>query len=88
MFKFTVGERVKDIITGFVGVIECRTEWLNGCRRYGVRPQKLGKDGAMPDMVQFDEEQLIADGKRLKLPEKAPTGGGKDAIARGQTVSR
>lgn len=53
-----LGDRVKDRITGFVGIAECRAEWLYGCVRISVRPEKFGKDGKQPDLVTFDEPQL------------------------------
>lgn len=58
IFKFNLGDEVKDIITGFRGVIDSRTQWLNGCTRYGVQPSKLTKDGNVQDARAFDEQQL------------------------------
>ena len=39
-----LGFTVKDIITGFTGVVTAKTVWLNGCIRYGVQSREL-KDG-------------------------------------------
>ena len=43
-FKFELGSVARDRITGFKGVVVCRTQWLNGCNTYGLAPQEL-KDG-------------------------------------------
>lgn len=51
--KINVGDVCKDTITGFQGVCECRTEWLNGCARIGIRPQTLTKDGKPIDIETF-----------------------------------
>jgi len=52
-----IGETVKDIVTGFKGVVTSRTEYLYGCTRLGVQP-KADKDGKMPEAQWFDEPAL------------------------------
>lgn len=60
MFKpIGLGDRVKDPVTGFVGIITCTTTWLNGCIRFGVQQEKLGKDGKAQESVYFDQTQLV-----------------------------
>ena len=56
-FKFDNGDKVKDKITGFTGIIVRRTQWLNNCNTYGVQPEKL-KDGIPQNVQSFDEPQL------------------------------
>jgi hypothetical protein len=56
-WKFNLGDTVKDVITGFTGVVTCRSEWLNNCNTYGVQPTKL-KDGIPQNRQGFDEPQL------------------------------
>lgn len=56
-FKFELGDEVKDIITGFKGVVISRTQWLNACNVYGVQPRKL-KDNKIQEKGHFDEPQL------------------------------
>ncbi len=53
-----LGRRAKDTISGFEGIIESRTEWLNGCFRVGLAPDHLDKDGKMLDSRAFDAEQI------------------------------
>jgi len=56
-FKFDLGDKVRDSITGFVGIVVLRSQWLNNCNTYGVQPTEL-KDGAPQDRQHFDEPQL------------------------------
>jgi hypothetical protein len=53
-----LGDRVEDIVTGLIGVVVSRTEWLYDCVRYGVQPVELGKDGKKAEIEYFDEPQL------------------------------
>ncbi len=52
-----LGARVQDIVSGFKGVVTARTEFLNGCVRCCVAPEKLDK-GAVSDGYWFDVQQL------------------------------
>jgi len=40
MFKYNLGEKFKDKLTGFVGIIQARTEYLTGCIKYGLQNAK------------------------------------------------
>ena len=53
-----LGRLAKDTISGFEGIIESRTEWLNGCFRIALAPNRLDKDGKMLDSKAFDAEQI------------------------------
>ena len=86
MFKFELGDRVKDAVTGFKGVVVAQTKWLNGCIRYNVQSEKL-KDGRPQDAYAFDEEQLSVVGSPIKIKQQ-PTGGPRPDVTRGNTVSR
>lgn len=55
--KYENGTKVRDIITGFEGIITARTDYLNRCVRYGVQPQEL-HDGKPVEAQWFDEEQV------------------------------
>ena len=68
-----LGDKARDTISGFTGIIVAITDWLNGCRRITIAPQEL-KDGKRIDSDTFDCEQIerveIAAPKVTK-----PTGG-------------
>lgn len=72
-FKFNLGDKVKDSITGFTGVITLRSQWLNNCNTYGVQPTEL-KDGAPQERQHFDEPQLIVVEEKVSK-ESRSTGG-------------
>ena len=53
-----LGDRVRDIITGFEGIVVAETNWLYGCRRLTVQPEAIDKDGDVVKTGTFDEPQL------------------------------
>lgn len=56
MFKFSLGIKVKDRITGFKGVLVSRCDHITGCNTYGVLAE--AKDDASKDARWFDELRL------------------------------
>lgn len=52
-----LGRLARDVVSGFEGIIECRSEWLNGCFRIQLAP-KVDKDGKLRDSSCFDAEQI------------------------------
>jgi len=54
-----LGDKVKDTITGFYGVVVGVTNWLDGCRRIGIQAIEL-KDGKPFDIEWFDEQRIIS----------------------------
>jgi len=55
--RIKLGSKVKDEVSGFVGIAENCAEYLYGCDRYGVQPP-IDKDGKLPDDCVFDDMQL------------------------------
>ncbi len=53
-----LGQKVKDIITGFEGIAVSRVEYLTGCAQIGVTPS-VGNDGKIPDTQYFDHTRLV-----------------------------
>jgi len=69
-----LGDKVKDKVTGLVGIAVSKIEYLNGCVQYGVSP-KVKKDSTELLTWNIDEEQLESlEKKRVKI-KKSPTGG-------------
>lgn len=56
-FRFNLGDKVRDKITTFEGIVTGRHQWINNCNTYSVKPQTL-KDGAPQEAHAFDEPQL------------------------------
>jgi len=52
-----LGDKVKDKITGYTGIVVGITSWQNGCRTVGIKSLKL-KDGIPQDSHWLDENQL------------------------------
>ena len=53
-----LGDRVRDRISGFEGIVIGVSDWLYGCRRPVVQPSTLTSDGKPTDSQSFDEPQL------------------------------
>jgi hypothetical protein len=70
-----LGATVQDTISGFKGVVVCKSFWLNGCIRITMSPEKLKDDGSPHDNQTFDIEQLklLKDAPaRLTIPSGGP----------------
>lgn len=67
-----LGDVARDKITGFTGVVVCRSKWLHGCERLVLQPREL-KDGKPIESAAFDEPQL-------ELVERAALEGTQDRI--------
>jgi len=80
-----LGDLAKDKITGFTGVVECISEWLNSCRRITIKPTKLDDNGQPLSNQTFDAPQvevieagyfdkpIIKKGQKTGGPEIKPT---------------
>jgi hypothetical protein len=76
-----LGDRVKDRVTGFQGIVVARSEYLHGCRRVGVQSEKL-EEGKPTEAQWFDEPQVdvvkpaVHAGFEAKPAAAAPRRGG------------
>lgn len=69
-----LGDRAKDKVTGYTGIVVAKTHWLNGCVRVNIQSEAL-KDGKPLDAEGFDSEQVevIAKGVHpVKPPREGP----------------
>ena len=75
-FKYSNGDEVVDVVSGFTGIIDCCSLWLNGCRRYSVQPKMKEGETTKPDSLWIDEESIkkISDGVS-KTVKPTKTGG-------------
>ena len=68
--KVELGDCVKDLITGFEGIVVGTSRWLYGCKRIVVRSQSL-HEGKPIETEWFDVKQLeILEKDVIKRPEK------------------
>ncbi len=70
----SLGERVRDKISGFEGIAYARSEYLNGCSRIMIAPTKLKDDGSPIEGEWFDTQQVEVVGPGLNAEQK-PSGG-------------
>jgi len=83
-----LGSRVKDTISGLEGIATGRTEYLFGCVRIQVTPQKV-KDGAAVEGQWLDEDQLVKAGSFVPArPTAGATGGPMPAPKRAADATR
>lgn len=74
MFKFNLGDVLRDKVTGFAGVVMARSDYFTGCRHYALQAQKVNKDGKVPDWEWLDEQRLEkASGKVVSFATPAKT---------------
>jgi hypothetical protein len=73
LYKFPLGAKIKDKISGFKGVCTGRLEFLNGCKRYQISPEKLDA-GKVIEAIWFDEEQVELISNKNNFIQK-PVGG-------------
>jgi hypothetical protein len=69
IFKFELGIKCKDVVTGFEGIVTDRCEHLNGCNTYGISPQKT-EAGKPVNTSWFDENRIEITGKGIELHEQ------------------
>lgn len=69
-----LGDKAKDSISGFAGIVTGYYTYLNGCVRCQIEPDRLGKDRAPIESRTFDIEQLVLV-KSAKPRVVTPSGG-------------
>lgn len=69
-----MGKEVKDMVTGYSGIVTGKITWLFGCNQYHVLP-KASDDGSLKDGVWFDEGRLIVIGEGIRPEQVMPTSG-------------
>ena len=76
MMRVVIGDRVKDIMTGFEGIAYGRWECLTGCVSFDVHP-RVNAEGEIPSSQWIDESRLEVIEKgavSLIVNEKEPAG--------------
>ena len=69
-----LGDKVRDPITGFEGIVTSRSEHINGCTRIGVQPP-MDKDGRVPSPEWLDEPAVDLIEAGVFKPKSRKTGG-------------
>ena len=74
----TLGDKVKDPVTGINGIAYSRIMYLQGCDRIGIQGPTLlvkGKLPEVPELYYVDEPQLVVIVKAKKPKRKTKNGG-------------
>lgn len=67
-----LGDRMKDMITGFEGVATGYVRYLTGCHQFLLAP-RVKDDGALVDSQWFDESRLkVTRGNAVTIPGGVP----------------
>lgn len=79
-----MGDKMRDMISGYEGIATGRTAYMNGCVKW-LLERELDKDGK-EQSCWFDEQRLnVIESKAFTLPsqtaERAATGGGPMLLA-------
>lgn len=53
-----LGQKAKDKITGFEGILTARHQYITGCDQYQLSPDGLDEDGKLKEMYSFDEGRI------------------------------
>jgi hypothetical protein len=85
IMKITLGDKVKDTVTGFTGIAVARVNWLHGCDRIIIQPAGTDKDGKIFESQHFDEPQVIVLQPKKVKEGNHSTGGFKSDIIRQKT---
>lgn len=75
-----LGNKAKDKITGFTGVLTGRAEYLTGCTQYSLQPE-CKEDGSFISANWFDEGRLIDLGNSIESKDVIGEKNGADFSA-------
>lgn len=78
--RVELGDRVRDKVSGFGGIVTSLTYWLNGCVRVGIEAEDLD-NGKVRDSYSIDEAQvsILLKGAVTPYTAAATPGGPKPA---------
>jgi len=82
-----LGDKVKDIVTGYTGIATSKTEYLNGCIQISVlspQTKEQAKDCEYPTGVALDIEQLVVVGKGVNVAKVSELPGGPSRLTSGR----
>lgn len=68
--KIRLGDKVRDLITGYEGIVVAKIEYPNGCIQFGVKARV--KEAAIKEAEYIDEDQLKRIGDGINLPAIKP----------------
>ena len=89
-FKFKCGDKVKNIINDFEGVVTKRQQWLNGCIEYTIEGKIIKSDlhGLIAKENNYWEQELeiVKNKKAVKVKGKKRSGGPSETFCSMETI--
>ena len=73
MEKIELRDKVRDVVSGLIGIAVSEIRYISGCHQFGV--QAPYKDGKMPSVEYIDAGQLVIVLKRAAVIEEEDPGG-------------
>ena len=80
--QIELGDKVRDIYTGFVGIAVAKTEFINGCVQISVAPKWNGKGDPLMQELGIDQGSLEVIKKKKVEREVENSGGPMTRIIR------
>lgn len=80
-FIYQNGQEVKDVITGFTGIITGRANYLTGCNQYVLQPKCIEDTDKYPTANWFDEGRLELIGEGISEDDVKSDDPGSDYAA-------
>ncbi len=77
-FEYEMGETLRDVVTGFQGVVMARAQFSTGCIHYGIQPVEVGTNGKLPDWEWLDSSRMEKVGNKtvgFKRAKEGASGG-------------
>lgn len=54
-----LGDKAKDVISGFTGRVTGRAEYITGCTQFCLSPERLDEKGQLQSGNWFDDSRLV-----------------------------
>ena len=78
-----LGDRVRDVVTGYEGIASGISHFLNGCVSVGISAVAVASDGKIPSMEWLDEQRVavVVEGAftGMAQPSHATAGGPRES---------
>lgn len=86
--KVNLGDKARDSITGFTGIVVAITQWISGCARVTLQPDCLDKDGKPFAGETFDEDLIVLVKAKKVAEGQHATGGPRPDVATKPSIKR
>ena len=82
MGEIKLGDKVKDLVSGLIGIAVSEIRYLSRCHQIGVQSEYLKESGKMPSVEYIDAAQLtIVQNRAVCIEEDDEDPGGAQAYA-------